>query len=197
MRSRATPSLRARLEANLIADGLGSLVTRLVAIAPGAAEGVDVRNPRRVVRALEIAELAGDLPRPAALGYRGPSTWIGLSVEPADHKDRIARRAQAQFDGGLVDEARTLRERFAPTLPAFSAIGYREAWALLDGELTRPAAIELDAQRNVAFARRQRTWFRSEPGIAWLPADDGLPITLAFELARRAVDRPSSSPSRP
>ena len=131
------PHLRARLEAELIDDGLGSLVTRLQAIAPGAAEGVDLRNPRRVVRALEIAELAGDLPRPAALGYPGPSTWIGLSVEPAAHKDRIARRAQAQFDGGLIDEARTLRERFAPTSPAFSAIGYREAWAVLDGELTR------------------------------------------------------------
>ena len=83
---------------------------------PAQSEGVDLRNPRRVVRALEIAELAGDLPRPAALGYPGPSTWIGLTVEPAIHEDRIARRAQAQFDGGLIDEARTLRERFAPTL---------------------------------------------------------------------------------
>ena len=57
-----------------------------------------------------------------------------------------------------------------PLLPAFSAIGYREAWAFLDGELTREQAIELDVRRNVAFARRQRTWFRSEPGITWLDA---------------------------
>ena len=100
------PRLRARLEAELIDDGLGSLVARLRAIAPGASEGVDLRNPRRVVRALEIAELAGDRPRPAALGYPGPSTWIGLKLEPAAHADRIARRAQAQFDAGLIDEAR-------------------------------------------------------------------------------------------
>ncbi len=191
------PRLRARLEAELIDDGLGSLVARLRAIAPTAAGGVDLRNPRRVVRALEIAELAGDLPRPTALGYPGPSTWIGLGVEPAAHTERIARRAQAQFDAGLIDEAQALRERFAPTLPAFSAIGYREAWAVLDGELTRPAAIELDARRNVAFARRQRTWFRSEPGITWLPVDDGLPITPAFELARRAVEQPRPSRPRP
>ena len=129
------PRLRARLEAALSDDGLEALVARLQAIAPVASEGVDLRNPRRVVRALEIAELVGDLPRPAALGYPGPSTWIGLTVEPAIHADRIARRAQAQFDAGLLDEARALRERFAPTLPAFSAIGYREAWAVLDGEL--------------------------------------------------------------
>ena len=191
------PRLRARLEAELIDDGLDALVARLRAIAPDASGSVDLRNPRRVVRALEIAELVGDLPRPAALGYPGPSTWIGLTVEPAIHADRIARRAQAQFDAGLLDEARALRERFAPTSPAFSAIGYREAWAVLDGELTLPAAIELDVRRNVAFAKRQRTWFRSEPDIAWLPVDDGLPVTAAFDLARRAVEEPSPTRPRP
>lgn len=188
------PRLRARLEAELIDDGLDALVARLRAIAPDASASVDLRNPRRVVRALEIAELVGDLPRPAALGYRGPSTWIGLGVESAAHADRIARRAEAQFDAGLMDEAQALRERFAPTLPAFSAIGYREAWAVLDGELTRPAAIELDVRRNVAFARRQRTWFRSEPDIAWLSADGGLPVTAALDIARRVVEEPSPTP---
>jgi tRNA dimethylallyltransferase len=82
----------------------------------------------------------------------------------------VAARARAQFDAGLVEEARDLRERFDPELPAFSAIGYREAWAVLDGRLSRDAAIELDAQRTGAFAKRQRTWFRTEPEIAWLPA---------------------------
>jgi tRNA dimethylallyltransferase len=158
---------------------------------------VDLRNARRVVRALEIAELVGDLPRPAPLGYPGPSPWLGLSVEPAIHADRIARRAQAQFDAGLLDEARALRERFPPASPAFSAIGYREAWAVLDGELALPAAIELDVRRNFAFTKRQRTWFRSEPDIAWLPVDDGLPVTAAFDLARRAVEEPSPTRPRP
>jgi tRNA dimethylallyltransferase len=63
-----------------------------------------------------------------------------------------------------------LRERFDPALPAFSAIGYHEAWAVLDGELTRDAAIELDARRNIQFAKRQATWFRSEPDVHWLDA---------------------------
>jgi tRNA dimethylallyltransferase len=164
------PAVRARLEADLLRDGLEPLVARLVATAPGLAETVDLRNPRRVVRALEIAELQGDAPRPAARGYPGPLVWLGLELEPATHRARIAERARAQFDSGLVDEARAMRERFDGSLPAFSAIGYREAWAVLDGTLSRDAAIELDAQRTTAFARRQRTWFRSEPGIDWLPA---------------------------
>ncbi len=91
-------------------------------------------------------------------------------MDPATHRMWIEHRARGQFDAGLVDEARGLRERFDPALPAFSAIGYREAWAVLDGKLSREAAIAEDARRNQAFAKRQRTWFRSEPDIEWLDA---------------------------
>lgn len=162
-------AVRARLEAELDEAGLAPLVARLEAIAPGLAATVDLRNPRRVVRALEIAELRGDAPRPPARGYPGPVAWLGLDMEPAAHTAAVAARARAQFDAGLLDEARGLRERFDPGLPAFSALGYREAWAVLDGALDRDAAIQLDARRTVGFAKRQRTWFRSEPDIDWLP----------------------------
>lgn len=175
------PDLRARLEAAVIADGLSASVARLEDLAPALAAGVDTRNPRRVVRALEIAELRGDGPPPALHGYPGPIAWLGLTVRSHVHATRIAARARAQFDAGLIEEARGLRERFDPGLPAFSAIGYREAWAVLDGELTRDAAIDLDVQRNVAFSKRQRTWFRSEPGITWLDATEGLPTASALE----------------
>jgi tRNA dimethylallyltransferase len=142
---------------------------------------VDLRNPRRVARALEIAELRGDLPLPEPLGYGAAVAWLGLHVPAGPHARWIAERARAQFDAGLVEEARGLRERYAPTWPAFSAIGYAESWALLDGEIDRDTAIERDAARNVAFANRQRTWFRRESGIEWLDpsAVDPLPRTLA------------------
>ena len=179
--------VRARLEADLISDGLAPMVERLTTLAPGLAATVDLRNPRRVVRALEIAELQGDVPRPPARGYPGPVAWIGLQVDPPVHLTRIAARARAQFDAGLLEEAGALRERFDPGLPAFSAIGYREAWAVLDGDLTRDAAIELDAQRTVAYARRQRTWFRAEPGITWLDATHASPLAAALELIRRRI----------
>ncbi len=180
--------LRARLEAELISDGLLASVGRLERLAPALAAGVDLRNGRRVVRALEIAELRGDGPPPAPRGYPGPIVWLGLTVHPRAHPTRIAARARAQFDAGLIEEARGLRDRFDPGLAAFSAIGYREAWAVLDGELTRSAAIELNAQRNNAFSKRQRTWFRTEPGIAWFDATETLPIAAALEHVRPIIE---------
>lgn len=184
----ADPDVRARLEAEFLAVGLEPLVERLRALAPGRAATVDLANPRRVVRALEIAEVGGTDPvLPAPRGYDGRVSWIGLNVERATHLDWIGRRARAQFDAGLVDEAAALRERFDPGLPAFSAIGYREAWAVLDGRLSREAAIAEDARRNAAFAKRQRTWFRSEPDITWLDATDAGTTDAAIAVARTLV----------
>ncbi|MBI3746879.1 MAG: tRNA (adenosine(37)-N6)-dimethylallyltransferase MiaA [Chloroflexi bacterium] len=162
------PAVRRQVETGIEAAGVAPAAARLAELAPGLAAGVDLHNPRRVARALEIALLAGDRPRPPALGYSGRLAWVGLEVPDAVHRRWIVTRARAQFDAGLVDEARALRERYAPDLPAFSAIGYAEAWAVLDGDLDREAAIERDAARNVAFARRQRTWFRREGEIRWL-----------------------------
>jgi tRNA dimethylallyltransferase len=155
-------------------------------LAPGRAARVDARNPRRVVRALEMAELEGDAPPPAPRGYDGPVAWIGLSLDRTTHRVWIATRARAQFDAGLIEEARALRERFDTTLPAFSAIGYREAWAVIDGTLDREAAIAQDATRNASFAKRQRTWFRAEPDITWLDAA-GTADEAALDAARRLL----------
>ena len=183
--------LRASLESDLERDGLQPLVGRLQAAAPRRAARTDLKNPRRVVRALEIAELEGDRDTPLPRGYDGPTRWIGLSLEHATHRDWIAARARAQFEAGLVDEARALRERFDPTLPPFSAIGYREAWAVLDGTMTQEAAIAEDARRNVGFAKRQRTWLRSEPGIEWLDAADEQVARAAALAQARDLLRPS------
>jgi tRNA dimethylallyltransferase len=179
------PTVRAGLDAQLATDGLPALAARLEAEAPALAARTDLRNPRRVVRALEIARLRGDTPLPRPLGYPSPVLGLQLVVERAEHVRRIRQRARAQFDAGLVDEARALRARFDPALPAFSAIGYREAWAVLDGECTLDEAIELDARRNVQFAKRQRTWFRAEPALTIVdatadPAGDVLAALESF-----------------
>ncbi len=150
----------------------GSL-SQLLERAPTLAGTIDLRNPRRVVRALEIAMIQGDRPLPPPVGYPAPVVGLQLAVPAPILEGRIRRRAAEQFAHGLVDEAQALRERFDPELPAFSAIGYREAWAHLDGQLTLEAAIELDAHRNVQFARRQRTWFRTERELAVIDATDG------------------------
>ena len=191
----ADPDARARLEAEFLAVGLEPLVERLRAVAPRRAAAVDLRNPRRVVRALEIATIEGDGPLPEPRGYDGAVAWLGLRLNHATHRDWIANRAAAQFAGGLVEEARALRERFDPTLPAFSAIGYREAWAVIDGQATVGEAIAADAARNVAFAKRQRTWFRSEPDLEWLDATDQ--AAAAERALSRARTLAGSGPAGP
>src|SRR6185503_16931274 len=174
---------RAAVEGMLAREGLGAAVARLHRLAPKRAARTDLANPRRVARALEIAELVGDAPSPPLRGYSAPVRWLGLHVHGETHRDWIARRARDQFDAGLVDEARALRGRFDPKLPAFSAIGYHEAWALLDGAIDRDTAIERDVARNVAFARRQATWFRAERDIEWLDATAS-PLEPALAAAR-------------
>ena len=170
------PQVRAAVEASLVAEGLPALVGELRRLAPTRAAEVDLRNPRRVVRAVEIARLRGDAPLPQPRGYGRPVLWLGLSVEPPALRERIHARARAQFEAGLVEETRALADRYSPTLPSFSGIGYAEALAVIEGRLTPQAAVAEDARRNVLFARRQATWFRREPDVLWLDATSALPL---------------------
>jgi len=170
------PQVRAAVEASLVTEGLPALVGELRRLAPTRAAEVDLHNPRRVVRAVEIARLRGDAPLPQPRGYGRPVLWLGLSVEPPALRERIHARARAQFEAGLVEETRALADRYTPTLPSFSGIGYAEALAVIEGRLTTEAAVAEDARRNVLFARRQATWFRREPDVLWLDATSALPL---------------------
>lgn len=176
------PVTRAELEARLVDDGVAPLATELTRLAPTVAATTDLSNPRRVVRALERARLLGDRPPPAPRGYPARQVWLGLQVDSQTHRDWIAERARAQFAGGLLEEAAALNERYQPDLRAFSAFGYGEAFGLLDGTLTREDAIARTITRTNQFARRQRTWFRTEPDINWVDASSG-PLKAARELA--------------
>jgi tRNA dimethylallyltransferase len=172
--------VRAAVEASLIADGLPALVTELRSLAPTRAAEVDLRNPRRVVRAVEIARLQGDVPLPKPRGYGRTVLWLGLAVQQTALRERIYARARAQFDAGLVEETRALVARFDPSLTSFTGIGYAEALAVIQGRLVLDAAVAEDARRNALFARHQATWFRREPGIRWLDATSELPLHEAL-----------------
>jgi tRNA dimethylallyltransferase len=177
------PAIRAQLEARLTNEGLAPLVSELRAVAPRVASGIDLANPRRVVRALERAELQGDQPPAPPEGYPGPVVWLGTAPDASAHALAIERRAHDQFAGGLLDEAAALLEHYPEDLRAFGAMGYREAFDVLAGRATLDEAIATDARRTRVYARRQRTWFRSEPGIAWLA-----PGTERVGSAMRLVD---------
>lgn len=189
------PAVRAALEADLAASGLGSLVERLREATPGLASRVDLRNPRRVVRALEIATFSGDAPLPEPRGYPGPVLRLSLDVaDRSMHRAMIERRAAAQLDGGILPEAEALRARYPSSLPAFSAIGYREAWNLLDGRIDRARYLAANAGRNLAYARRQRTWFRAAPADVHVDAGDPRAAESAIQGTRSfaALGRPGA-----
>ena len=175
--------VRASVEAKLVAEGLPALVGELRSLAPSRAADVDLRNPRRVVRALEIARIRGDAPLPEPRGYGRPVLWLGMSVEPPVLRERIRTRARAQFEAGLVDETRGRVARYDATLPRFSGIGYAEALGIIQGRLSPDQAVAEDARRNVLFARRQATWFRREPDVCWLDATREMPLDEAMAAA--------------
>jgi tRNA dimethylallyltransferase len=174
--------VRASIEAALAASGLAALVAELRTLAPGRAAEVDLKNPRRVVRALEIARIQGDAPLPQPRGYGREVLWIGLSVDRAVLRERISDRARAQFDAGLLEETRCLVNRYDASLPSFSGIGYAEALGVIEGRLSLDAAVLEDVHRNVLFARRQATWFRREADVHWLDATRELPIAETMDL---------------
>jgi tRNA dimethylallyltransferase len=183
------PAIRAGIEAELLRDGVGPLADRLRRMAPLLAARTDLRNPRRVVRALEIAAVRGDGPLPPPTGYPGRLTWLGVDVgDRALHHAWIERRAVAQLGGGLPEEAARLRARYGVGLPSLSGIGYREAFDLLDGRVDRAGFLERNVARNTAFARRQRTWFRTESPTERLDPSAGDPLPRALEVVRRRTD---------
>jgi tRNA dimethylallyltransferase len=185
------PQVRASVDSLLATEGLPALVRELRALAPTRAAAVDLRNPRRVVRALEMARLRGDAPLPEPRGYGRTVLWLGLQVEQPVLRERIQARARAQFDAGLVEETQALAARFDPGSPSFSGIGYAESLALVAGRLTRDEAIAQDARRNVLLARHQATWFRREPDIRWFDATRALPVEEAVAAVRAHLLDPS------
>jgi tRNA dimethylallyltransferase len=183
----ADAALRAELEERHARHGLDALVRELLERDAAVAAATDLRNPRRVIRALERAATTGSARPPPPPGYRAPVLWLGLAAAATTHRATIEARAREQFERGLLDEATRLRETYPQDLPAFSAMGYREAFDVLAGRADLASAIATDTARTWRYARRQATWFRSESDITWLATGDGL-LERAWRVVRHVMD---------
>jgi tRNA dimethylallyltransferase len=186
-----TPELRRQLVDEMEAGGVAALAERLRRLAPEAAERVDLRNPRRVLRALERAEQGG-----GASGsdpYPGRVAMLGVSRPREVLYRRIDERARAMFERGLLDEVSSLlASGYAADLAPMSGHGYREAAWVLAGDWPLERAIEVTARHTRQYAKRQLSWFRRDGRIVWLdardrPANDPLLVERAVELLRRLL----------
>ncbi|WP_347353853.1 tRNA (adenosine(37)-N6)-dimethylallyltransferase MiaA [Intrasporangium sp.] len=193
------PRLRAALEARAETIGTAALFAQLRELDPAAAQRIQPGNTRRIVRALEVIELTGR-PFSATLPDRelvSPAVILGLRVPRATLDVRITARAAGMFAGGLLAEVRHLLEHgLRDGFTASRAIGYAQAIAVLDGRTTHEQAVADTAQATRRFARRQESWFRSDPRTTWLSADDPDRHALV-EAALAAVRGATTQTSRP
>ena len=183
------PGLRAALAAVAERDGPDALHARLRAVDPEAADRIDARNVRRVIRALEVHEVTG---RPiTAWQTKGVPDFdfrvLGVTCEEKELVWRINRRTEAMFASGLVEETQALLNAGVPAdASALSSIGYAEALREVQGEITRDKAIELTKRATKRLARRQRQWFRpQDPRVTWAADADA-----AAERVRPFVEAP-------
>jgi len=175
------PEVRAELEAAAPEDNPAAVPARhqhLVALDPVAAARMEPTNRRRIIRALEVTIGSG---RPFSSYGPGldaypptPFAMVGLRLPPEVTAERIATRYRAQLAAGFVDEVRRLAARpEGLSRTARQALGYRELLAHVEDGLPLDEAVEQAVAATRRFARRQRSWFRRDPRIGWVDADQG------------------------
>ena len=146
--------------------------------------GVDLQNPVRMIRAIEILESAG--PPLRRLRTRTPPAWqalrIGLTADLDLIDRRLEERSRRQVERGLVAETRSaLDAGVPPNAPVLTGIGYAEALAHIRGELPAEELPLAMAQSNRRYARRQLRWWRRDPRVRWFEIEpDPLPGILNY-----------------
>ncbi len=173
--------VRARLEQEAREAGWAALHRRLQAVDPVSAERIHRNDPQRIQRALEVYELTGSTLTELCRRGRAraaPYRFLKIVLAPPDREllhERIERRFHAMLEQGFLDEVRTLRARgdLHAELPSMRAVGYRQAWAYLAGELGDDWP-ERAVAATRQYARRQLTWLRRERDCRWLdPGEAG------------------------
>jgi tRNA dimethylallyltransferase len=168
------PELRARLEADLVDVGAPAMHARLAATDPKAAAAILPTNGRRIVRALEVVALTGQ-PFTASLPEHRYAhedvVQIGLDLPRPVLDERIGKRVDRMWERGLVGEVRALVEHgLRDGRTASRALGYHQVLRALAGEWAEADARRETVRATRRFARRQDSWFRRDPRVAWVDA---------------------------
>ncbi|WP_290534911.1 tRNA (adenosine(37)-N6)-dimethylallyltransferase MiaA [Alistipes sp.] len=186
----ADETLRTRLMERLRSEGLEALAAELREHDPVYCETADLRNPARVVRALEVCLQTGLPYSEQRLGTRRERPFrtlkIGVELPREVLYERIDRRVDRMLDEGLVDEARRLYPHRA--LNALQTVGYRELFDWFEGRTTYEEAVELIKRNTRRYAKRQMTWFRRDTEIHWFAPDDDEAIFACIDRFRAAAE---------
>ena len=169
----ADPAVRLVIDGMAMESGWPALHAELARVDPATAGRLEPTDAQRVQRALEVYYLTGEpLSALIARGRAAPPPYrlIPLALEPSDRSvlhQRIAERFEVMLELGLIGEVRRLRERYAldPALPSMRAVGYRQVWQYLDGELGLAGLRETSIAATRQLAKRQLTWLRAMQDI--------------------------------
>lgn len=180
-----------RAEVDLLAHE--EAVAELLVVDPGAGDHIELVNPRRVRRAVEIVRLGGGTPSRRAAreaadrvrNYEAEVAFVALAVDPGDRlAERVERRIDAMIEAGLLDEVARLAGRLGRN--ASQAVGYRQLIPVVRGEVDLEQGRADTVRATMALARRQRTYFGRDPRIRWLVWDED-PDTRC-RIARRSIE---------
>jgi len=165
----AAPGVREALNETFNEQGIGFLQEKLKAVDPAYYHQVDLNNPQRLIRALEVYESTGkpfSSYRTAPVNARPFNiVKIGLTLPREQLYDRINKRVDQMVAQGLVEEVRSLLPY--RHLNALNTVGYSELFDYFDGKIGLDTAIDLIKQNTRRFAKRQLTWFRKDTSIQW------------------------------
>lgn len=166
--------IRAEMKQRLESEGLEALGDELKRLDPEYHAIVDLKNPRRVLHALEICHSTGRTYTSFRVRACKPRSFniikIGLNIPRPRLFERINGRVDKMIDEGLVDEARELYPQRG--LTALNTVGYNEMFKYFDGEMTLPVAIERMKKNTRVYAKKQLTWYKRDEEMTWFGPDD-------------------------
>jgi tRNA dimethylallyltransferase len=151
---------------------LEKLAKELTRKDPVAAARIDLRNPRRVLRALEIAQ--NPIPKSENLSTNNEQKIIKIAIDrqPDDLRKTIENRIDSQLNRGLVEEVQKLVNQHGENAPGLQTISYRELFPYLRGEISFEQARQDIITSSWHYAKRQMTWLKKEPGLIWIKTND-------------------------